>query len=231
MTENKEKQLEELKEIYKKDRDIEMTDPEAEEAYRCLTGLAEIIYEQWVTDQRRQKKLEENPKGFHLDDNGQYTCILCKNGMQNETTWFDKWGLKCVDCQNAINKKVIPGSILKQSGDQKYYTRFDLEYHLLLKTQKVNKLIKEGVLKPRVIKNTRNYQDAHLFLIKDNKEFLPPKELIKSHGAHKNEEGYTYNLKWYEYQDGNDLLKGYGITKYLEYPKPTYKMITNEQKI
>lgn len=225
---SEEELIEDLKRIYKEDRGVELTDQEAREAYNSLMGLTKIIYDQWVRDNQRKQKLEENPGGFHLTDSGQYNCILCKHGMQNETTWFDKWGLKCIDCQKAIDKKIIPGSLLKKDGDQKYYTRFDLEYYLLLKTVKVNKLIKEGVLKSRVIESTNNYGDTYLFLIKDNKDFLPPKEMIKSQGAYRDEEGFTRTLKWCEYQDGNDLLKKYNITKYINYPAPIYKKNTKK---
>jgi len=54
--------------------------------------------------------------------------------------------------------------------------------------------------------STNNYGDTYLFLIKDNKDFLPPKEMIKSQGAYRDEEGFTRTLKWCEYQDGNEVV-------------------------
>ncbi|TXH00632.1 MAG: hypothetical protein E6R05_06735 [Candidatus Moraniibacteriota bacterium] len=122
--------IQELKALLEKEHGREFSLAEAEEAGRTLIGFAEIAYEGWREDQRRQRRLKESPKGLILEGVG-YTCFICHNSTQKDENWYDKWGIKCSICQEAINRKEIPPSLAKYRDS--WYTKYDLERAFNLK--------------------------------------------------------------------------------------------------
>lgn len=107
-----EKEIQEIKSILEKQHGREFTWEEARQAMWDLQMFARIAYEAASEELRREKLLKEQPKGFHLDKSG--TCKICGNITSNENSWYDKYGLKCMPCQNAVNAKIIPGSVAKR---------------------------------------------------------------------------------------------------------------------
>ncbi len=104
------KQIQEIKNILEKDHGREFTWEEATQAMRDLENLASLVIEMANDDRRREEMLKKHPNGLHFEDSG-CCCQICGNPASKENSWFDKYGLKCMICQEAINAKIIPGSI------------------------------------------------------------------------------------------------------------------------
>lgn len=210
-------QIQEFKDILEKKEGHEVTWEEATDGAHRLMNLVELCWDSYKQEKIREFRLKEEPKGFSLDGNGR-TCHLCKNSMSSTENWFDKWGLKCKVCQKALDQKKIPGFVFKD--DKKWYSEFDLKSDFNLKTQHINKWEKEGLLKSRKVFNDNGSLRVRIFLIKDNKDFLPPKELLKSHlikTTDKEGKDWYHSEPWYKFVDAFEHLKGYKIMDYMKY--------------
>ena len=86
------------------------------------------------------------------------------------------------------------------------------------------KLMKNDVLKARIVPNESGRPHAYLFLIKDNKDFLPPKKLTESQGVSwEDKDGKTWfrSEPWYKFhKDALAVIKDYKISNYLEITRP-----------
>jgi hypothetical protein len=209
------KKIQAMKVLLEKQHNREFTWEEAGKAQRDLETFVEIIsgimMEQW----RREKILEENPKGFHLDVEG-YCCLLCGGSARGGNSWYDKFGLKCMACQNAIDRKIIPGSVVKNKDS--WYSGFELDNYFGIKRPVLRRLVKQGLLKDRVIAGTERGIHLQLFLLKDNKGFLPPKKLLQSQMVTEiidGRESYSF-LPWFRFVNPHEYLKGYKIMDYLK---------------
>lgn len=189
---------------------------EAEEASNNLANLADLLFDLWLEDQKRLKRLKLEPKGFILDGRG-YSCAICGRGTPEGENWYDKWGIKCLICQDALNKKKIPGFVAKNRD--RWYSVYDLESRFNLKTKVRNKWVKEGLLKVRTIPGPSGRAHYQLFLIKDNKGFLPPKKLTESKGVTEEKDGKTWfrSEPWYKFCDPFEELKDYEIMSHMQY--------------
>ncbi len=210
-----EKQIKEFQEIYKKVYGKEISYEEAADSAQRVFNLVKLVYEAKKKETKRQEKLKDNPKGFHIEGEG-YSCAICGQRISNEETWYDKWGIKCLVCQKAINKKIVPGSIIKNKDS--WYSEFDLKHYFNMNHHVRKRYVKEGILKARTIKNNGRVH-VHVFLIKDNKDTLPPKEVVKSKLVKEERDGKTYyhSEKWYKFvKDPIKVLEGYKIADYLK---------------
>ena len=210
------KAIQEFKDIYKKEYGKELNDSKAREMSEGVVRFAEILYDQAVLDHKRKFKLEENPQGFHLEGIG-YTCFICRNSISNEETWYDKNGIKCLVCQKAVDKKIIPASVAK--NEDSWYSKYDLESRFNIDRHGMNRFIKHDILKPRTVPSEAGKPHVHLFLIKDNKDTLPPKNLTKPQMVKEvKEDGKEwYHMEpWYRFVDPRKALKGYKIMDYLK---------------
>ena len=209
--------IQEMKTLLEKKEGREFSWKEASDAAYNLVGFVDLIYESWQEEQRRKKKLEENPKGFILDGVG-YSCFICGASTQKDENWYDKWGIKCTICQDAINRKEIPPSLAKNK--ESWYSKYDLESSFNLKGPTLRAWIKSGVLKARTVTNKGKGVHVQLFLIKDNREMLPPKDMVKGHSV-KEERGDGKNWysvhPWYHFVDPREHLKDYKILDYLKF--------------
>jgi hypothetical protein len=88
--------------------------------------------------------------------------------------YFDKWGAKCPDCQEALNKNIIPGYVFKDRDNHKHITASELSWRHKLPYQTIKKLIRQNKLKARTIPKSNTL----VFLRKENPD-LPT--LIKEH--------------------------------------------------
>lgn len=165
--------IKEFQEIYKKKHGKDLSWEEAAEGAHNLVGFVEIIIESYKEDCLRKNKLKENPKGFHLDDGKSYSCCICRESISNEQTWWDENGIKCLHCQKAVDKKIIPKSVCK--NDDSWYAPWQFDYYFKIKTQTVQKFVRQGKLKSRIIPNINGGKHFELFLIKDNVGVLPEK--------------------------------------------------------
>ncbi|MCB9815841.1 hypothetical protein H6786_00460 [Candidatus Nomurabacteria bacterium] len=170
-------------------------------------------------EKARAKKLEENPKGFHLEGAG-YTCSICRNSTPAGDNWYDKWGIKCLVCQWSIDHKEIPASLAK--NEDSWYRKYDFEHYFNVKGQTLNKWVREGLVKARTVSRYGEGVHTQVFLVKDNKDFLPPKKLLESKRGRVVENGKeeVRILPWYCFGDPHEILKGYKIMDYLRVLSP-----------
>lgn len=170
-------------------------------------------------EEARAKKLEENPKGFHLEGTG-YTCSICHQSTPKDDNWYDKWGIKCLVCQWAIDHKEIPASLAK--NEDAWYRKYDFERYFNVKGPTLNKWIRNGIVKPRTISKYGKGVHTEIFLIKDNKDFLPPKKLLESKRGKLagQSESESRMYPWHCFGDPHEILKGYKIMDYLRVIPP-----------
>jgi hypothetical protein len=170
-------------------------------------------------DKARAEKLEANPKGFHLEGAG-YTCSICRDVTPEGDNWYDKWGIKCLVCQWAIDHKEIPPSLAK--NDDSWYRKYDFERYFNVKGPTLNKWVRNGVVKARTVSKYGEGVHVEVFLIKDNKDFLPPKKLLESKRDKVVEDGIEQvrMLDWYCFGDPKDILKDYKVIDYLRVVPP-----------
>lgn len=159
--------IQELKDLIEKKEGKEVAWSEAEEAGHNLVNLVQLLLEVGEKDWRRQKRLEKESKGFHLEG-GPYNCRVCYAHISDEETWYDKNGIKCLNCQRALNKKVISQKVCKDRDS--WYAMWELNSKFGIKTQTALKKIREGELKPRIIKDESGKPHYYIFLKKDNLE-------------------------------------------------------------
>lgn len=203
------------KEALEKEHGRAISDHEAAKAKEFIDLIARMVVDITFRETAREQKLLEHPNGYHLE--GSHTCPICNKVCKDESSWYDKYGVKCITCQDAINKKIIPPTLCAQP--ESYYSMFDLEHFFNLNGKILRSWIRGGILKARVIPGLDRGTHATLFLIKDNKKFLPPKRLLKS-GIIKEEkdgkEEYVFPIPWYRLCD-NPLakIKKYGIVEHL----------------
>lgn len=169
-----------------------------------------------LEEEYRQRKLKKFPKGFHLNGKG-YTCAICGDSCSDEETWYDKYGVKCIECQAAIDREEVPAIC----ADEKeiWYSCWDMQSNFNIRRTTLKRWLKEGVLKARIVKREQR-EDAFVFLIEENKDFLPPKKLVESSSYTEGKGGGTFTVhmkKWYEHVDPHMHLKEYGIINHLEF--------------
>lgn len=205
------KAIKEFQEIFKKEYGKELTYEEAAEAGRNLVGLYKILFDSHVEELKLKEKLKDSPKGFHIMDGKTYNCGICHNYIKDEQLWYDKWGKKCMACQDAVNKKAVPGKICHNKDI--WYASWEIESDFKLKAPTVKKLVRDGVLKARVIPQT----GFLVFLIKENADTLPPKDLLKYVPVPvEGKENTVTMTPWYEIYDPQKVLGKYKIWPHLK---------------
>jgi len=215
MTNLSKERIQEFKRIFEKKKGKKISWEEASEGAYNLVNFARVLFDCHIKDLRREKKLEENPKGFHLEGEG-YTCSICRNSVSNKETWYDKYGIKCLVCQKAIDKKIIPATVAK--NEDSWYSKYDLESRFNIDRHALNRFIKQGILKPRIVPNLAGKPHVHIFMIKDNKDTLPPKKLTESKMVKETIDGkdWYHSEPWYKFENPHKVLKGYKIMHYLK---------------
>jgi len=154
--------IEEFKEIFKKEgKDI--SDEEARESARNLIGLAEILWEMSKKDAQRQRRLKKEPGGFPVE--GSYSCLVCGNGINETTGWYDWYGQTCLLCRDAIRSGVIPAFICKERDS--YYATWAIKSKFNIKHYALKKHLTAGTLKARMIMNGDKVHE-YIFLKKEN---------------------------------------------------------------
>lgn len=161
-----EKYLKEFKELCEKKNIKYETEAEYEEAARNLVGLVDLLVEMDMAQRALKKRLDTEPKGYALEGNGR-NCSLCGRSVYDGDGWYDKWGFKCINCQDAVNKKKIPGSLCGDYDHKKYVTESTLSWKSGLHIQTIRKLIRQGKIKARQIP-----KGPFLILRKDNPNLI-----------------------------------------------------------
>ena len=107
-------------------------------------------------------KLKDSPKGFPMDGEGRH-CGLCFKSVYDTPGWFDKWGFKCINCQDAVNKRKIPGSLCGDYRHEKSIPDMLLASKLDVSIRTIRKKIKDDEIIGRRIPN-----GPYVILRKDN---------------------------------------------------------------
>ncbi|MES2223745.1 MAG: hypothetical protein V4469_02305 [Patescibacteria group bacterium] len=218
MSKSHEEHVQEMKNIMEREGGKEVTWDEAEEAFANLGRYANLIYEFALEDRRRKNKLREFPKGYILESRG-YSCAICGNSTQENENWYDQYGIKCSICQKAINRKEILPSIAKNRDNR--YSEYDMESDFNVNKKKLKEWIEAGIIKPRTVMDGSRVH-CHIFLIKDNKDFLPQRKMVKSYMVKEDRNGETWyhSEPWYRFVDPFEHLKGYRIMEHMRVVSP-----------
>lgn len=165
------KSLEGFKKIFEEMSGEKWSDDEVRESAERLTRFYSILFDICKEEKLKEKKLEEFPNGYHLEDrDGQYHCRICYRYIEGKDTWYDKYGLKCMDCQRNIDNDVIPGEICKD--ENLWFKGWQLKSDLGIHPQTAKKLVREGKLKVRELKDEDDNTYFRVYLVSENKEFL-----------------------------------------------------------
>lgn len=187
------------------------TPEEKKEQERKVTAAYKIIFDAVLEERRLEEKLKDYPNGFAIMDDKSYDCCICGMHIKNEETWYDKWGKKCLVCQDAVDKNIIPGSICRNK--KAWYINWELDLYFKIKTPTIKKLIRQGILKVRIIPKN----GFEVFLIKDNVDVLPPKDILKDVSIPvEGDKNAITTIPWYEAKDPKKTLKKYKIWPYLK---------------
>lgn len=178
--------IKEFQEIYEKEYGKKISWAEASDQANNLLELYKVLMDIELREQRRKLRLKDEPRGFHVDD-GTYDCCVCRQGVTGDHSWYDKHGLKCMDCQKALEKHQIPASVCKNKDS--WYAMWEFEYYFGVKSATIRKFVRQGKLKMRTVPREGGGTHLELLLIKDNIGVLPDKP--KSHLV-KTEDGFVH---------------------------------------
>lgn len=130
--------------------------------YRRLVRYFNLLIEIDQQDKARYAKLKGSPKGFAMDSEGRQ-CGLCFKSVYDTPGWFDKWSFKCSTCQDAVNKRKIPGSLSGDYSHEKSIPDTVLASKLNIGVRTIRKKIKDGEIIGRRIPD-----GPYMILRKDN---------------------------------------------------------------
>lgn len=138
------------------------TDQEYRDSAQQLVSYVSLLVEIDQAEQARKKRLDTEPKGYALAGEGR-SCSLCGQTVYGTDGWYDKWGFKFMNCQNAVDKRIIPGSMCRDYQNEKCVTDSTLSRIADLRLQTIRKLIRTGKIKARKIPS-----GPYVILRKDN---------------------------------------------------------------
>src|SRR6185312_14568343 len=161
-----EKLIKETQTALEKEHGRPISYDEAEKAVRFLQLLAEMVVDNALEDARRQSLLRASPAGFHFDKKG-YSCRICRSGASGENSWFDEYGLKCGCCQQAINDKGVPPTVVNHDT---WYSDWELEHFFGLTATALRHWRRKGWIVSRTIARGPKQCHLTLYLIGDNPE-------------------------------------------------------------
>lgn len=210
-----EQQLKKLKALLEKAHGRAMTEDELIQSHWFVARLANVLNNSVFIEAAHKKRLKENPKGFHIE--GGFSCLVCGLSVANGNFWYDKIGIKCMLCQKALEKKLIPKSVTNKDS---WYSTYDLERYFNMDRTDFTKYVKSGLLKKRIVPSGGRKPHLELFLVRDNKNVLPPKKFLptKLVKVMRNGEEYFTSVEWYEWVDekGTKKLQKYKISEILK---------------
>lgn len=158
------KKVQEFKDLMKEKYDKELSDQEAREQAEDVLGLFRLIGDISMQRQKWKEKLKDNPEGFPVE--GERTCRICKTSMNESNSWYSKYGLSCVSCYKAVESGDVPSDIFED--EDSFLSKRQIRNRFDASTQTINKFVREGKLKERVIEKPEGRADFRLFLLKEN---------------------------------------------------------------
>jgi hypothetical protein len=157
--------MDEFKEIAKKKSIDFKSDGEARESAENLVGLFEVLIKIDREEQARKARLKDEPKGFQMQGGGR-TCGLCHSSY-DQPMWYDKYGMKCLACQEAIDRKIVPVSVLKDKDTKEHILGSALASKMDIRVVTLKKMVRLGKITARIIPKSGEM----VFLRKENPEF------------------------------------------------------------
>lgn len=133
-----------------------------------LDRLAHLVLDLYKWESIMAKKLMSSPLGFEFVGDGRQ-CAVCL-GSDNKM-WYDQAGIKCLDCEKAFAKKIIPKYTLKASSMNAYVTDSFLISNMGYSEKDLEVKLSEGKLRARKIEH-RYRKNTLLFLKRENKELF-----------------------------------------------------------
>ncbi|MBT4209975.1 MAG: hypothetical protein HOE19_03625 [Candidatus Komeilibacteria bacterium] len=162
------KTIKEYQRIFKESYNHPVSYEKAEEYGNRLADFFQLIVDMDMANEEKKARLKESPKGFPLDDGSTYNCCVCYRQVTGKEGWYDKYGNKCLNCQKALDKKVIPGYICNDRDS--FYLIWELKDKFGIHHTTARKMVREGKLKARIIQNEHGKLHEYVFIIKENKK-------------------------------------------------------------
>lgn len=164
-----------LKVLGKKEQPkLKTLNPELEVKYghSNTVQLFKLFAEHKTTENIRMKRLKNEPEGFLLEDRdgGNYSCNICRKSIRGSETWWIPEGVICLDCQKNLTNKVIPKEVL--TNHQVSFHKWDIEHEFGLHPATLNKLIRNGELIGRNLKDEQGKTYYTVFMAEDNVNFF-----------------------------------------------------------
>lgn len=141
------------------------TEEEYRQMQRDLYALANLTYDMYQVHKQFEARLECEPGGFQFPAEGR-TCTLCMGGGAGDF-WYDKMGMRCMDCQTAYLNKVVPGYVFTDKDNKRHITETRLIVRFNAERKDIRRYIKEGVLKARRIEHDKS-SPTLIFLKREN---------------------------------------------------------------
>ncbi len=156
------KEFDKFLELSEKEGHKYKTREDAREAANNLVGFVDVLIRIDQEEKVRERRLEKGPKGFAMPADGR-SCSLCGNYLIDSDLWYDKWGMKCMNCQAALDKKIIPGYVFKDHNNERSISDSKLSWKADIHIQTIRKLVRQGKLKARLVPN-----GPYVFLRREN---------------------------------------------------------------
>ena len=180
--------VQKFKEIFKKDYAKEMSDEEAREAGESLVDFFEILWKMSQEDVRRKNRLKKEPKGFPVES--QHTCIVCYRIIDPQTGWYDHNNQKCLSCQKAVDDGTLPSFVCHHR--KSFFLMWELKEKFNIHSTTARKLVRQGKLVARIVRNDQYNLNEHVFLKKENlalfDRYSPARKSYDRHRAKRSEE-------------------------------------------
>ncbi len=174
--------IQEFKDIYKEKEKKEITDSEAHKAASQLIGFYELLLDVSIRETKLKVRLKREPGGFPVD--GDYTCSICHNRINETNGWYDWYGQSCLTCKKAILDGVIPPFVCWHRGS--YFLMWELKSTFSIHPQTARKYIRDGKLIARNIENENGGNHEYIFLKKENPKLIEKYNPIrKSYDRHR----------------------------------------------
>ena len=163
-----EEMVQEMKRLYKEERNEELSDEKAQEAAQNLIGLAELMYEIAMKEVQLKRRLKKEPAGFPVD--GNYSCTVCGGSINEQNGWHSWYGNTCPLCRKAITDGVIPTFVC--TDRESCFSMWKLTSDLKVRTPTILKYIREGRIKARIVLNNEGKSHTYIFLRKENPNLI-----------------------------------------------------------
>lgn len=142
----------------------------AKYASHNVVQLQKLFGEIEGEDKIRKRRLQKEPKGFAVPAGESYTCHICFTSINSSNGWYDKHGFKCLDCQKATDKGILPPEVFEEENS--WYTDWHVEKEFHIPAPTIKKLVRDGKLKPRIVTSSSGRDHAHVFMALENNDLL-----------------------------------------------------------